>query len=34
MDYLKKKQRKKKKDKTGLGELEDIVQHQQEPHEA
>ena len=29
-DYLKKKQKKKKKYKTGLNELEDIVQHQQE----
>ncbi|NCD69137.1 hypothetical protein [Mucilaginibacter agri] len=32
-DYLKNKQKKKKKHKTGLDELEDIVQHQQATHE-
>lgn len=34
LDYLKNKQKKKKKHNTGLDELEDIVQHQQAPHEA
>ncbi|WCT13415.1 hypothetical protein [Mucilaginibacter jinjuensis] len=33
-DYLKKKQKKKKKHKTGLNELEDIVQHQLEHDKA